>query len=67
MPLPLPWDETFDVGSDTGTPVDDNEYQVPFRFTGTIEKTTVALDPPKLTSEDQKRLMDAESSAAASQ
>ena len=23
VPLTLPWDETFDIGSDTGTPVDD--------------------------------------------
>ena len=25
-----PWDETFDIGADTGTPVDDADYQVPF-------------------------------------
>ena len=30
MPLILQWDETFDIGSDTGTPVDDKDYQVPF-------------------------------------
>jgi hypothetical protein len=35
LPLILQWDETFDVGADTGTPVDDNDYIVPFRFTGT--------------------------------
>jgi arylsulfatase len=33
VPSTLPWDETFDIGSDTGTPVDDRDYQVPFRFT----------------------------------
>ena len=33
-------DETFDVGSDTRTPVDDNDYQLPFRFTGNIAKLT---------------------------
>jgi len=33
VPLTLPWDETFDIGSDTGTPVDDHDYQVPFSFT----------------------------------
>ena len=27
VPLTLPWDETFDIGSDTGTPVDDRDYQ----------------------------------------
>jgi len=34
LPLILQWDETFDIGSDTGTPVDDKDYQVPFTFTG---------------------------------
>jgi len=29
IPLILQWDETFDIGSDTGTPVDDQDYQVP--------------------------------------
>ena len=35
VPLMLPIDESFDIGADTGTPVDDNDYQVPFRVTGT--------------------------------
>jgi arylsulfatase len=43
VPLRLPWCETFNVGLDTGTPVDDKDYQVPFRFTGTIDKLTVKL------------------------
>jgi hypothetical protein len=30
VPLTLQWDETFDVGSDTSTPVDDNDHQMPF-------------------------------------
>jgi arylsulfatase len=45
MPIIMAWDETFDVGSDSRTPVDDGDYQVPFRFTGKIEKLTVALEP----------------------
>jgi arylsulfatase A-like enzyme len=56
IPLTLPWDETFDIGSDTGTPVDDHDYQVPFAFTGKISKVTIALDPPKLTPDDVKKL-----------
>src|SRR5215468_10255258 len=28
VPLVLQWDETFDIGADTGTPVDDHDYQV---------------------------------------
>ena len=27
LPLIIQWDETFDIGSDTGTPVDDKDYQ----------------------------------------
>ncbi len=56
VPLTLPWDETFDIGSDTGTPVNDQDYQVPFAFTGRINKLTVALDPPKLTAADLTKL-----------
>jgi hypothetical protein len=48
----MPWDETFDIGSDTGTPVDDKDYQVPFKFTGTIDKLTISIEPPKLTAAD---------------
>ena len=35
------FDETFDVGEDSGTPAGD--YQVPFRFTGKLEKLTIDL------------------------
>jgi len=59
LPITLAWDENLDVGSDTGTPVDDNDYQVPFRFTGKINKITLTIDRPKLTPEDEKRLMQA--------
>ena len=34
---PFPIGETFDVGIDTRTPVDD-DYQLPFRFNGKIDK-----------------------------
>lgn len=63
VPLTLPWDEAFDIGSDTGTPVDDQDYQVPFTFTGKIDKLTVSLEKPQLTPEDQKHLMQAEQNA----
>jgi hypothetical protein len=49
IPLTLPWDETFDMGSDTGTPVVIRDYQVPFKFTGKINKLTVSVTPPVLT------------------
>ena len=56
IPFILQWDENLDVGSDTGTPVNDQDYQVPFKFTGKIEKITLTIDRPKLTPEDEKRL-----------
>ena len=64
VPLTLVWDETFDVGSDTGTPVDDDDYQVPFNFTGKIDRLTITLEPPALTPEDVKKLQDAAARAA---
>jgi hypothetical protein len=63
IPLVLPWDETFDIGSDTGTPIDDQDYQIPFAFKGKINKVTIALDPPVLTDEDKKKLLEAEHAA----
>ena len=45
IPAIMPWDETFDVGVDTRTSVNEADYQVPFRFTGKIENLTVALAP----------------------
>lgn len=59
IPLLLPWDETFDIGSDTGTGVDDADYQIPFPFTGRIDKLTVSLAPPVLTEDDKRKLMEA--------
>ena len=50
----IPPDESFDVGVDTRTPVDDNDYQVPFRFTGKLAKLTFNLGPEQLTAEDRK-------------
>ena len=43
--------ETFDVGVDTRTGVDDDDYQPPFRFTGTIDKLIVRLVPLKAAEE----------------
>jgi arylsulfatase len=56
LPLILQWDENFDVGADTGTPVDDQDYQVPFTFTGTLNKLTLTIDRPQLTPDDIKLL-----------
>ena len=48
IPLLMAIDETFDVGSDTRTAVND-DYKLPFRFTGTIDKLTFNLGPEQLT------------------
>ncbi len=56
-------DETFDVGVDTRTGVNDNDYQVPFAFTGTIDKLTFKLGPSQLTAEDNKAAAEAIASA----
>lgn len=49
-------DETFDVGEDTGTPVD-LAYDVPFRFTGTIDKLVVTYTGDgTLTAVDQRKV-----------
>jgi hypothetical protein len=57
VPIVRQFDETFDVGPDTGTPVDDQDYQVPFKFTGKLNKLTLTTDRPQLTPEDETRLM----------
>jgi arylsulfatase len=56
--LVMQWDENFDIGADTGTPVSD-DYQVPFRFTGTLEKLTLKIDRPQLSPADIERLKEA--------
>jgi arylsulfatase len=55
IPFILQWDENFDIGADTGTPVAE-DYQVPFKFTGTLDKLTLTIDRPKLSPEDIKKL-----------
>ncbi len=48
------WDETFDVGSDTGTAVDDEDYVCPFTFTGKLEKLTIKIGPSQMLPEEKK-------------
>jgi arylsulfatase len=49
----LTTDETFDVGADTRTGVDDKDYQVPFHFTGKVNTVTFKLGPPQLVAVDR--------------
>jgi arylsulfatase len=64
LPFILQWDESLDIGSDTGTPVNDADYKTPFAFTGKIDKITLTIDRPKLSPQDEKRLRDAAARAA---
>jgi arylsulfatase len=50
LPFAFEASETFDIGSDTGTGVEDEDYQPPFAFSGTIDKLTIKLGPTQLTS-----------------
>lgn len=42
IPIRVSADETFDVGEDSGTPVN-RDYDVPFAFTGEIQKVVVEI------------------------
>jgi arylsulfatase len=53
IPLLMSIDETFDIGVDTRSGVD-NSYTLPFRFTGTIDKLTFKLGPSQMTAAQQK-------------
>ncbi len=56
LPLILQWDESFDIGSDTLTGVNDADYQPPFALTAKLNKLTIKMDRPQLSPEDIKKL-----------
>ena len=58
IPLLMTIDETFDIGIDTRSPVDDS-YKLPFRFTGTIAKLTYKLGRDQITAAEQKVMQEA--------
>ena len=64
IPIIFTVDESFDIGSDTGSPIDDKDYQVPFAFTGTIDMLTIDVDRPQLTPSDIQKLKAGEMAAA---
>ncbi len=59
VPFLLPGDETFDVGIDTRTGVNDLDYQVPFRLNGKISNVTFNLGPTQLTAMEEMRVREA--------
>jgi hypothetical protein len=48
LPFAFEASETFDLGSDTGTGVDDDDYQPPFALNGKLNKLTLRLGPSDL-------------------
>ena len=56
LPMILQWDESFDVGSDTLTGVNDADYQPPFPLTARLNKLTLKVDRPQLSPEEIKKL-----------
>ncbi|MGO9831345.1 MAG: sulfatase-like hydrolase/transferase, partial [Myxococcaceae bacterium] len=63
IPFLIPPCETFDIGVDTRSGVNDLDYQVPFRFNGKIDKVTFHLGPSQLTETDQKKVDEAKAKA----
>ena len=56
IPIILQWDESFDIGSDTITGIDDSDYLPPFPLTAKFNKLTIKIDRPQLSPEDIKKL-----------
>lgn len=56
LPMILQWDESFDIGSDTLTGVNDADYQPSFTQTAKLNKLTIKVDRPRLSGEDIKKL-----------
>lgn len=56
IPIILQFDESFDIGSDTLTGVDDADYQPPFALTAKFDKLTLKIDRPQLSPADIEKL-----------
>lgn len=63
VPIILQWDESFDIGSDTETGVNDADYKPPFTLTAKLDKLTIKVDRPQLSPEDIKKLQEGEAAA----
>lgn len=59
LPMILQWDESFDIGSDTLTGVNDADYQPPFALTAKLNKLTINVNRPQLSPEDIAKLQQA--------
>lgn len=56
IPIILQWDESFDIGSDTITGVNDEDYLPPFPLTAKLNKLTINIDRPQLSPADIQKL-----------
>jgi arylsulfatase len=65
IPIILQWDESFDLGSDTITGVNDEDYKPPFPLTAKFNKVTITVDRPQLSPKDIKDFEEAMKKAAA--
>ena len=64
IPIILQWDESFDIGSDTLTGIDDADYLPPFPLTAKLDKLTIQIDRPRLSPRDIEKLEAAMKQAA---
>jgi len=60
IPIILQWDESFDIGSDTITGINDADYKPPFPLTAKLNKLTIKVDRPQLSPEDVNKLEQAQ-------
>ncbi len=56
IPFLMTIDETFDVGIDLRTGVNDQDYKVPFKFNGKVNKLTINLGEDKLTESEHQEM-----------
>jgi hypothetical protein len=56
LPMILQWDESFDVGSDTLTGVNDADYKPPFALSAKLNRLTIKVDRPQLSKADIAKL-----------
>jgi arylsulfatase len=64
LPMILQWDESFDIGSDTLTGVNDADYSPPFALTAKLDKLTINVDRPQLSEADITKLKAAQLKAS---
>ena len=60
LPMILQWDEAFDIGEDTLTGVNDEDYLPPFKLTAKLNKLTIKVDRPQLSQADIEKLKEAQ-------